>query len=160
MNQNFDPQQNYDDQQYQSVQQSYVPQQGYGYQQSPPYLYGNHYKAPLREPGTKRDMIFAGVFFLLSILCVNFTLYGGQGISLAIGAMGIYGAGLVYLLPRNRGNRVYLGFCILTYMLCCFSLLLTDSTFGKLLILDAMVLLAGITVMEIWGRLRPQTYII
>ena len=126
-----------------------------GQPETPAPYYTGFYKVPLREPGTKRDAIFGGILFLLSLLCVNFCFFGGCGIALAVAAIGLFGAGLLYLLPHRRGKGGYLGFCTLSYMLCALSLVFSDSGFGKFLMISAMILVTGITLMELMD-LRKQ----
>ncbi|MBP3412539.1 MAG: DUF4173 domain-containing protein [Oscillospiraceae bacterium] len=122
----------------------------------PPYMPPVYYKPKLRKAGSKRDMIFAGLLFFLSLLCVNFTLYGGGGLALSLAAIGLYITGIAYLYPKRRHFSLYTCFCMMFYVLGALSLFLSDSGFGKFLTLNTMVLLSGVTLMDLMD-LRKQT---
>lgn len=122
----------------------------------PLYTPSVYYKPKLRETGSKRDMIFAGLLFFLSLLCVNFTLYGGGGLALSLAAIGLYITGVVYLFPKRRHFSLYTCFCMMFYVLGALSLFLSDSGFGKFLTLNTMILLSGVTLMDLMD-LRKQT---
>ena len=126
-----------------------------------PYVYpqGSFYERRIRETGSKRDMIYSGVFFLLSLLCINFFFYGGCGIAFAIAAMGLFTGGLLYLLPYRRGGGAYMAFCALSYLLSAFTMVLTDSSMGAFLSISTMLVLSGITLMELMslGRRKKGT---
>lgn len=105
-------------------------------------------KPELKETCTKRDLIYGGVFFLLSLLCVNFFFYGGCGIAFAVAAVGLFGTGLLYLLPNRKGGKGYMGFLSLVYVLCALSLVFSDSGLGTFLAIATMFVLSGIALME------------
>ena len=113
-------------------------------------------KTNLRETGNKRDLIYAGILFVLSLLCMNFFFYGGCGIAFAVTSMGLFCGGLLYLLPHRRGGSGYMVFCILSYLLCGLSLILSDSGLGAFLSVCTMLVLSGITLMEYMSLGREQ----
>lgn len=121
----------------------------------PPYTPG-YYRDRPRHTGEKRDLLYGGVCFFLSLLCVNFLFYGGCGIAFAVTAMALFGVGLCYLLPCRRGGGAYMLFCCLAFCLCALSLVLWDSNLGKVLNAGTMVLLSGITLTDFMD-LRKQS---
>ena len=101
-----------------------------------------------RKTGSKRDMIYGGIFFFLSLLCANFFFYGSCGIAFAVVSVCLFGGGLLYLRPNRRGGGVYMGFCVLSYLLCALALVLSDSNLGTFLSICTMMVHSGITLME------------
>lgn len=110
----------------------------------------------VRETGSKRDLIFSGIFFILSLLCVNFLFYGGAGSAFAVAALGLYVGGLLYLRPHRRGGGFYMAFCILSYVLCAFTLVLSDSSMGAFFSVTTMFGLSGITLNEYMALRREN----
>ena len=125
-------------------------------QYAPDYHVPSYYKLPLRQPANRRDMVFAGIFLLLSLLCVNFALFGGAGMALSLAAICMYATGVIYLYPKRRCSGGYAWACMLLYVLCALSLCISHSGVGKFLSLNAMLLLSSLTVMELMS-LRRQT---
>lgn len=118
--------------------------------------YGTPIQPIVRETGSKRDLIFSGIFFVLSLLCVNFLFYGGAGSAFAVVALGLYGGGLLYLRPHGRGGGVYMAFCIVSYVLCALTLVLSDSSMGAFLSVTTMFGLSGITLNEYMALRREN----
>ena len=121
---------------------------------APPVRSGSYYRLPLTQPGSKSDMIFAGIFLLLSLLCVNFSFYGGFGLPLSLSAICMYLCGVAYLYPKRRHCKSYAFSCMLLYILCALSLSISGDTSAKLLNVGAMMVLSSLTVMEIMDLRR------
>ncbi len=111
-------------------------------------------RKPQRQVGTTRDMIFAGCFLVLSILCVNFFLWGGRGAAACAGALGLYITGLCYVYPHRVGYSGYACCCGILYFLCAVSLMFSDHDFGKTCVMVAMSILSTVTLMELRGLRR------
>ena len=114
------------------------------------------YSPELRQPGSKRDMLFGVAFLVLSLLCVNFCFYGGCGIALGVAAMAVMVMELIYLLPCRRGVGAYMGFATVSYFLCAMTLLLCDSGFWKFFVILTMLVLSMVILMEYMGLRRRR----
>lgn len=122
---------------------------------------GPGYYAPnKRKPGSERDILFAGMFLLLSLVCVNGCLYGGSGILLAFGAMAVMVVGLAYLMPHRKGISLYMCFALVSYYLCAMTMVASDSGFWRFIVILTMMVLSMLILMEFMGlrRRRPGTF--
>ncbi|MBQ2446570.1 MAG: DUF4173 domain-containing protein [Oscillospiraceae bacterium] len=122
----------------------------------PPYHNPAYYRLPLRRAASKRDMIFACIFLVLSLLCVNFFLYGQAGLALSPVAIGLYVTGVIYLFPGKRHFGFYPLCCMLLYVLCALTLGVSHSGSAKFLALAAMLLLSALTVMDLMDLRRQR----
>lgn len=128
-----------------SQQSTANPQQFVYYSNAP----GASYKPPLREPASKRDLIYAAIFFVLSIFSVNFFLYGGCGAALGISATALFVTGVLYVFPNRKKCSLYACAGMLFYILCATSLIFSDSAVGRFLVICAMLVLSTLTLMEL-----------
>ncbi len=115
-----------------------------------------YYNPDLRQPGSERDMLFAGMFLLLSLMCVNACLFGGSGALLAIGAMAVMVVGLAFLMPYRKGVTLYMCFALVSYYLCAMTLVLSDSSFWKFFVILTMMVLSMLILMEFMGLRRRR----
>ncbi len=133
---------------------SYPPYEPSKVESLPPQSPRTYPQGPLKQAGSTADMIFAGIFLLLSLLCVNFCFYGSSGLFLGISAICIYLCGVVYLFPRRRHFGGYGCISLVLYILCALSLSVSDSLRVKLPVLGAMMVLSSLTVMELMDLRR------
>jgi len=103
---------------------------------------------PLRVIGTKRDFIFALLILLLSLLAVNFYLWGNCGIGAAVVSIALHFSGLLYIRTNRTKYSIYAMTCTLLYVLCAASFVFSDNFFGKLCTIAIMLLLSGTVIME------------
>lgn len=114
----------------------------------------DHFPKPaprVREVCGKRDMGFALCFVLLSILVVNFFLWGGSGIAASVAVIGLYAASVLYIMPYRVRFSPYCITCMVLYVLCAVSLVASDSAQSGFYATVAIILLFNLTLLE----LRP-----
>ncbi len=111
-------------------------------------------KPPLREVGTKRDMIYALFFLIFTLLATNFFLWGGRGAAASCASIGLFLSGVFYLMPHRVRLSRYALCCIVLYILCALSLAFSDDPFGKNCVMVMMILLSSTVVMELLNLRR------
>ncbi len=137
-------------------QQMNIPNQmpPYYAPQMPPY-YAIPYRPPyipkpsVREVGEKRDMVYALLLVIFSILAANFYLWGGSGIAASVISICLFLTGVIYILPYRKRCSAYSIVCIALYILCAASLTFSDDSFGRFFAIVAMIVLSALTLMEL-----------
>ncbi len=110
----------------------------------------------LREVGTKRDMLFALLFLVLSILTVEFYLHAGRGIAASVASICLFLTGVLYILPHRVRCSPYAMVCMTLYVVCALSMMFSDDKFGKTFVILAMVVLSVLTLMELMSLRKWQ----
>ena len=106
----------------------------------------------VRFGGKRRDMIFAGLLFLFSLLAANFCLWAGFGLGAAVAAIGLFLTGLIYIRPCCRRVTAYGIALICLYFLCALSMIFSDG--AEWPVIAAMIILSALTVTELLALRR------
>ena len=116
---------------------------------------------PLQPPrltpyraSTRRDMIFALLLVVFSVLCADFYFWGGAGPAAGIATVCLLLTGAVYLWRSRKAVTAYGCFCCAVCLACALSLAFNDSF--KFLSVLAMILCAALAVLE-FMQLRSHT---
>ncbi len=121
-----------------------------GYNNIPPILPQTPKKAEKkRVPSEKRDIVYAAILAVLSILTINCLCWGGVGIGVTITACALYIATFVYLFKLRRHFSPYTAAVGILFVILSTSLTFSDAGFGKVLAVITMAALYVVTVMDI-----------
>ena len=127
------------------------------YPESEPHPLQPPVQPPRRNPycaSTMRDMVFALVLFVFSILCADFYFWGGAGPAAGIATVCLLLTGAVYLWRCRRAVTAYGCFCCTVCLACALSLAFNDSfKFPSIL---TMIFCAALAVLE-FMQLRSYT---
>lgn len=102
-----------------------------------------------RQVCEKRDIKFALIFLVFSILAVNFFLWGGTGVAASAAAIGLFFASVLYLLPHRSKFTPYCIVCMVLYVLCAMSFFFSDDRLSKLYCTVALIVLFNLTLIEL-----------
>ncbi|MGM9564030.1 MAG: DUF4153 domain-containing protein [Faecousia sp.] len=103
---------------------------------------------------TRRDMVFALLLIVFSILCADFYFWGGAGPAAGIATVCLILTGAVYLWRSRKAVTAYGCFCCAVCLACALSLVFHDSF--KFLSVLTMILCATLAVLE-FMQLRSHT---
>lgn len=106
------------------------------------------------RPSTRRDMVFALLLVVFSILCADFYFWGGAGPAAGIATVCLLLTGAVYLWRSRKAVTAYGCFCCAVCLACALSLVFNDSF--KFLSVLTMILCAALAVLE-FMQLRSHT---
>lgn len=131
--------------------------------EQPPQAF--YYREPLRPPvqpprldprraSTGRDMVFALLLAVFSILCADFYFWGGAGPAAGIATVCLLLTGAVYLWRSRKAVTAYGCFCCAVCLACALSLAVNDCF--RFLSVLAMILCAALAVLE-FMQLRSHT---
>ena len=93
---------------------------------------------------TMRDMVFALLLFVFSILCADFYFWGGAGPAAGIATICLLLTGSVYLWRCRRAVTAYGCFCCTVCLACALSLAFNDSF--KFLSILTMIFCAALAI--------------
>lgn len=130
-----------------------------------PQVYYYHEPQPLQPPvqpprltpyraSTRRDMVFALLLVVFSILCADFYFWGGAGPAAGVATVCLLLTGAVYLWRSRKAVTAYGCFCCAVCLACALSLVFNDSF--KFLSVLTMILCAALAVLE-FMQLRSHT---
>ena len=103
---------------------------------------------------TRRDMIFALLLAVLSILCADFYFWGGAGPAAGIATVCLLLTGAAYLWRSRKTVTAYGCFCCAVCLACALSLIFNDSF--KFLSVLTIILCAALAILE-FMQLRSRT---
>lgn len=103
---------------------------------------------------TRRDMVFALLLVIFSILCADFYFWGGAGPAAGVATVCLLLTGAVYLWRSRKAVTAYGCFCCAVCLACALSLVFNDSF--KFLSVLTMILCAALAVLE-FMQLRSHT---
>lgn len=103
---------------------------------------------PLRKAASVRDLIFAAILALLTVLSANFYLWGGAGLGAAISTALTFLAGAFYLAKHHRKITLYGIFCGFAYLVGAGSLVFHSGGFLKFLMALCLMILGTVCIME------------
>ena len=103
---------------------------------------------------TRRDMVFALLLAVLSILCADFYFWGGAGPAAGIATVCLLLTGAAYLWRSRKTVTAYGCFCCAVCLACALSLIFNDSF--KFLSVLTIILCAALAILE-FMQLRSRT---
>ena len=120
-----------------------------------PQVYYHPEPEPLQQPvqpprltpyraSTRRDMIFALLLAVLSILCADFYFWGGAGPAAGIATVCLLLTGAAYLWRSRKAVTAYGCFCCAVCLACALSLAFNDSF--KFLSILTMIFCAALAI--------------
>ncbi|MBQ7871634.1 MAG: DUF4173 domain-containing protein [Oscillospiraceae bacterium] len=109
------------------------------------------------RPAGRRDLIFALLTALFSILCTNFYLWGDCGMAAGAATVLLCLTAVLYLRPHRQKVTAYGLFCLLAYLAGAGSLAVSDDAATKALVIFSLLLLSGLIYLELMG-LRAKAY--
>ena len=104
---------------------------------------------PIYRPGTKRDLAYAGILLILSILAANFYLWGGAGIAASIVSVLIFCTGTCYLWQDRRKFSAYALYLGISYLAGAGAFLISDGGFLHILLVHLLGILSAVAIMEV-----------
>ena len=105
--------------------------------------------SPLHRPGTRRDLIYAVVLALLTILAADFYLWGGAGLGAAVVTALVLLTGACYLMKHRKKLTAYGIYCGAAYLAGAGSLVFSNGGFIKFLVVVCLMILATVAIMEL-----------
>ena len=103
---------------------------------------------------TRRDMVFALLLAVLSILCADFYFWGGAGPAAGIATVCLLLSGAAYLWRSRKTVTAYGCFCCAVCLACALSLIFNDSF--RFLSVLTIILCASLAILE-FMQLRSHT---
>lgn len=103
---------------------------------------------------TRRDMIFALLLIVFSILCADFYFWGGAGPAAGIATVCLLLTGAAYLWRSRKTVTAYGCFCCAVCLACALSLIFNDSF--RFLSVLTIILCASLAILE-FMQLRSHT---
>lgn len=137
-------------------QQYYAPQMQHFAYPPQPAAQQSQRIVPLHEAASVRDLIFAAILALLTVLSADFFLWGGAGLGAAISTALTFLAGAFYLAKHRRKITLYGIFCGLAYLAGAGSLIFSSGGFLKFLMALCLMILGTVCIMEVM-QLRRST---
>ena len=130
-----------------------------------PQVYYHPEPQPLQPPvqpprltpyraSTRRDMIFALLLIVFSILCADFYFWGGAGPAAGIATVCLLLTGAAYLWRSRKTVTAYGCFCCAVCLACALSLIFNDSF--RFLSVLTIILCASLAILE-FMQLRSHT---
>ncbi len=138
--------------------QPYVPPQGYIPPQMPPYLPPQPVEPPkpFGRPGSKRDLIYALILCVLSVLATDFYLWGGAGLGAAIATVLIFFTGACYLSRNRRKLTGYGIYCAAAYLAGALSFVFSNDGGCQVLLVLCLIILGTVSIMELMQLRRSK----
>ena len=129
-----------------------VYQQPLIYQQVPVYQQPPASQQPKRPlfAAEKRDMIYALLLAIVSIVCADVFLWSGIGLGGSICTIALFILSMCYSWRYKRRFTGYAAFCAIGYCAGAISFTFSDDAFVKVQVLISMMVLATIVLLEMF----------
>lgn len=109
-----------------------------------------------RRPASARDLAYAVIAAVSSVLAVDFIFWSGTGIGVSVVSVIMYAATVIYLMKRKKHYSAYTALLNLSFVLMAVSLTFSDNSFAKFLSVCTMTAVYAATVTDMAGLRRSR----
>lgn len=109
-----------------------------------------------RRPASARDLAYAVIAAVSSVLAVDFIFWSGTGIGVSVVSVIMYAATVIYLMKRKKHYGAYTALLNISFVLMAASLTFSDNSFAKFLSVCTMTAVYAATVTDMAGLRRSR----
>ena len=109
-----------------------------------------------RRPASARDLAYAVIAAVSSVLAVDFIFWSGTGIGVSVVSVIMYAATVIYLMKRKKHYGAYTALLNISFVLMAASLTFSDNSFAKFLSVSTMTAVYAATVTDMAGLRRSR----